>query len=91
MLYCECDKAQYGSLDSDRLSYLKLSKFLPDLGFEPNPFEPCWFNKTVKGSQPSVIFHVNNLKISHVESKVVDEFIQQVDAEYGREATLTIM
>ena len=64
------------------MSYLKLSKFLYDLGFEPNSFEPCWFNKTVNGSQLSVIFHVDDLMISHAESNVVDEFIQQVDAEY---------
>ena len=91
VLYCECDKALYGSLDSGRLSYLKLSKFLSDLGFQPNPFEPCWFNKDVNGKQLSVIFHVDDLKISHAEPSVVDEFIRQVDHEYGKEAPLTIM
>ena len=90
VLYCECDKAIYGSLDSGRLSYLKLSKFLEVNEFVPNPFEPCWYNKEVNGSQLSVMFHVDDLKISHRDPKVVDAFIDLIDDEYGKEAPLTV-
>ena len=90
VLYCECDKCLYGSLDSGKLSYLKLSKFLEENGFVPNPFEPCWFNKVVDGHQLSVIFHVDDLKVSHKDPSVVDAFIALVDSEYGKEAPLTV-
>jgi len=49
-LYCECDKTLYGSLDSGKLSYLKLSKLLEENGFTPNPFESCWYNKIVENN-----------------------------------------
>lgn len=89
-LYCECDKTLYGSLDSGKLSYLKLSKFLAENGFAPNPFEPCWYNKMVDGHQLSVIVHVDDLKISHKDPGVVSDFINLIDAEYGKEAPLTV-
>ena len=90
VLFCECDKALYGSLEAGKLSYLKLVRFLAKLGFAPNPYEPCWHNKTVDGYQLSVIFHVDDLKISHRDPAVVDSFIRLVNAEYGKEAPLTV-
>ncbi len=89
-LYCECDKTLYGSLDSGKLSYLKLSKLLEESGFTPNPFEPGWYNKIVENNQLSVIAHIDDLKISHKNPKVVDEFIALIDAEYGKETPLTL-
>ena len=64
ILFSEGNKTLYGSLPSGRLSYLKLCKLLLDNGFVANPYEPCWFNKMVKGGQLSVIFHVDDLKVS---------------------------
>ena len=90
VLHCECDKCLHGSLDSGKLSYLKLSKFLEVNGFEPNPYESCWCNKVTNGHQLSIIFHVDDLKISHKDPKVVDDFIKSVDSEYGKEAPLTL-
>ena len=90
VLFSECKKTLYGSLQSGKLSYLKLCKLLLDNGFVANPYEPCWFNKMVKGAQLSVLFHVNNLKISHVDPAAVDAFIALTDREYGQEAPLTV-
>ena len=37
-----------------------------------------------------MIWHVDDLKISHVESKVVDDFIALLEQEFGNDGPLTI-
>ena len=32
-----------------------------------------------------VVWHVDNLKVSHSQMSVVEDFISQMDAEYGQE------
>ena len=90
VLYNECDKCLYGSVESGKLSNDKLCGILEVNGFQPNPFEPCWYNKMVNGHQLSVIFHVDDLKVSHKDPKVVDDFFQLLDSEYGKEVPLTV-
>ena len=70
--------------------YLKFSKLLSENGFVPNPFEPCWYSKMVDGYQLSVIIHVDDLKMSHKDPRVVSDFINLIDTEYGKEASLIV-
>jgi hypothetical protein len=42
----------------------------------------CVANKIVKGKQIIICFHVDDCKISHKYSKVVDETIKWLQAEY---------
>ena len=46
-------------------------------------------NKVVNGQQLTVVWHVDDLKISHKEVAVVDAFIAQLEVEFGKEAPLT--
>ena len=41
-------------------------------GFVLNPYDVCVANKEINGSQCTVIWHVDELKISHRDPKVVD-------------------
>jgi hypothetical protein len=59
-------------------------------GFEPNPYDPCVANKIVNGKQCTVIWHVDDLKITHAEQEVVDEVTELLNKEYGKHAPLTI-
>ena len=43
-------------------------------GFEINPYNPCVVNKRVNGKQLTVMWHVDDVKSSHVDSKVNDIF-----------------
>jgi len=36
-------------------------------GFTINPYDQCIANKTINGRQCNIIWHVDDLKISHVE------------------------
>ncbi len=76
ILYVHIIKAIYGLLASAMLFYQKLAADLQGYGFQINPYDPCVANKTVNGNQLTVSWHVDDLKISHKDSKVVDEFLQ---------------
>ena len=43
----------------------------------------------VNGKQCMVLWHVDNLKISHVNSSVVDKVITKLEQEFGKEAPIT--
>jgi hypothetical protein len=36
----------------------------------------------------TVAWHVDDLKVSHVQSSVVDQFIADIDSEFGKETPL---
>ena len=40
----------------------------------------------VNGKQLTVLWHVDDLKISHVDSTVVDHILDELDLEFGKEA-----
>ena len=82
IIYVELLKALYGLLESSFLFYKKLSKDLRDDGFIINPYDPCVANKIVEGKQLTVTWHVDDLKVSHVKTKVVDEFINWAQHKY---------
>ena len=78
-------KALYGCLNSGKLFWKNLTNVLSKkMGFELNPYDSCVMNKTINGKQCTVMFHVDDLKISHAEESVVDDVIQQLEAVYGK-------
>eukprot|EP00957_Ditylum_brightwellii_P097935 7458768-Ditylum_brightwellii.AAC.1 len=58
-------KALYGCLKSALLFYKRLVKDLIDQEFELNPYDPCVANKIVNGKQPTVTWHLDDLKVLH--------------------------
>ena len=48
------------------------------MGFEVNPCDPCAANKVVNGSQCAVVWHVDDLKVSHKGEAVVTYFAQKL-------------
>ena len=57
-------------------------KSLVKQGFKLNLYDGCVANKIVKGKQITMCFHVDDCKLSHEHSKVVDETIKWLRAEY---------
>ncbi len=47
------------------LYYKKFVKSLTKHGFKLNPYDGCVANKSVKGKQMTVCFHVDDCKLSH--------------------------
>jgi hypothetical protein len=72
VLYVQMMRAIYGMLDAALLWYAKFRGELEQIGFKFNPYDPCVANHTEKGSQHTLLFHVDNLKSSHKDPKVND-------------------
>jgi len=41
------------------------------MGFVANPFDQCVSNKVIGGRQCTILWHVDDIKVSNVDSKVV--------------------
>jgi hypothetical protein len=82
ILYVEMQKALYGMLKSALLFYKKLVGDLEGAGFKLNPYDPCVANKIVNGTQMTVIWHVDDLKISHKNPEAVTKVIKYLDGIY---------
>ena len=85
-IYVKLQKALYGTLQASLLFWKNLTKMLKDSGFKINPYDWCVANKIVNGKQLTVVWHVDKLKISHVDDKVVTGCINMLDKKYGWEA-----
>jgi hypothetical protein len=46
-------------------------------------------NKDINGSQCTILWHVDDLKISHADPEVVTEMIDLLEKEFGKKAPLT--
>ena len=80
-------KALYGSIKSDLLWYHFFTSTLKDDGFIVNPYDLCVTNKRVNGKPCTITWYVNDLKISHVHGKVVENTINIIELRYG---TMTV-
>jgi len=66
-----------------------LSNTLKEWGFKINEYNQCVANKTINGRLCTVIWHVDDLKISHVDKKVVEDIIGLLNEKFGKESPLT--
>ena len=90
-MYMELLKALYGTLRAARLFWQKLSKKLIDeWGFVPNKYDDCVVNKMVNGQQMTVVWHVDDLKVSHVDGTEVEKFVRQMEETFGKDTPLTV-
>merc|ERR1712197_170938 len=84
VIYVYLLKALYGLMEAALMFYQKLIKDLKKRGFKPNPYDPCVVNKEVNGSQFTITFHVDDLKLSHKDPEVVSEMISYLRKLYER-------
>ena len=52
---------------------------LKNLGFELNPYNLCVANKTINDRQCTIVWHVDDNKISHVYVDVVKDVIAKIE------------
>ena len=89
-IYCKVNVAIYGTLKAALLFWKKLSGSLKQRGFIINPYDWCVANKNINGKQCTIVWHVDDLKISHVDPAVNDEIIASLNAEYGQVGEMTV-
>jgi hypothetical protein len=59
-------------------------------GFEIKPYDWCVANKMIDGKQCTVLWHVDDLKISHINPDVNTSIVELIKAESGKESPITI-
>jgi len=89
VLYARLNKALYGTLRAALQFYNLLTKVLTSWGFKLNKYDRCVANKMINGKQCTIVWHVDDLKISHVERGVVEQIIEDLNTEFGKHKPLT--
>jgi hypothetical protein len=89
VLFAKLKKALYGTLQAALIFWKDLTRVLESWGFELNPSDNCMANAQINGSQCTVLWHVDDLKISHLDPNVVSNIIPKLNERYGREVPLT--
>jgi hypothetical protein len=91
VLYVELQKALYGMLQASLLFWENLTEFLTqELGFEVNPYDSCVVNKIIDGKQCTILWHVDDLKLSHVKQEVLEEVADKINARYGQQTPIVV-
>jgi len=91
VFYVKLEKALYGTLQGVLLFWKELTAFLcVELGFEINPYDSCVANKQIDGKQCTVLWHVDDLKISHVNQAVLDDLLGKINGRFGKETPITV-
>jgi hypothetical protein len=89
VLYVQVLKAIYGMLLSAIIWYRKFHGGLESERFKFNPYDPCFANQPKKGSQQTIIFHMDDLKSSHKDARINDQFDKWLQTKYGEHGKVT--
>jgi hypothetical protein len=81
-------KAIYGTLLGACLFYDKLRGLSEEWGLIINDYDECTFNKMINGKQLTVQFHVDDLRISHMEDNVIINMVKDLNGIFGQDGTL---
>ena len=76
-------KALYRMMMSSLLFYRHFRSDLESIGFKVNPYDICVANRQVNGSQQTVTWHVDDVKVSHINPQVNEEFYKWCENKYG--------
>jgi hypothetical protein len=81
-LLVQCQNALHGTMVASILYYRKIFKNLTDIDFVINPYDLCVANKKIEGNQMTICFHVDECKLSHRKTKVMEIMIEYLRQEY---------
>ena len=83
-MYVKLKKALYGKIQAALLFWKNMTKSLFSWGFKIIPYNWHVANKTVNRQQLIVEWHVDDIKISHVDKNVVSTMISKLNKRYGK-------
>jgi hypothetical protein len=92
VIYVKLQKALYGTLQAALLFWENLTEFLltTELGFTLNLYDSCVVNKMIDSKQCTIIWQVDNLKLSHVKQSVLEDIADKLNTKYGQETPLAM-
>ena len=75
-------KAIYRCVESSLLWYSHFMDNIRELGFKVNQYESCVANKEINGSTCTISWYIDDVKVSHCNTRVVDDVITQMRDKY---------
>ena len=89
-MHAESKKAIYVTIEASLLLSRKFSKSLEDMGYQRNEYDWYVMNNKFNCKKFTILWHHEDLNMSHVDSNVVSGVPADIDAEYGIIAKMTI-
>ena len=83
-MYVRHSKAMYRTLNVALIYYRKNPKELREYGFVINPYDPCVANKWTSEGQLHVVWHVDDMKVSHKNKEEMKKFVEYMKVIYGK-------
>jgi len=85
----KCATAQEkGRHQTALLFWQLLLETLTDWGFKLNEYDKCVTNKTIDCKQCTIIWNLDDLKISHMDCTIVEDMISKLNEKFGQESPL---
>ena len=84
-IYLRLKRSLYSCAQSSLLWYKLLTKTLvKKMGSTLNPYDGCVANKIIECKQATIVWCVDDLKISHVSKSVVTTLVHQIESLFGK-------
>ncbi len=84
MPYLRLLKALCGCIKSALLWYFLITGKLKERGFTLNPFDPCFANSMIKGTQCTAGWYIDDTKITHVNPDMVTQVEAAIEESFGK-------
>ena len=72
-------KAIYGTLEASLLFWAKHSIRLEEMGYQRNEYNWCAMHKIIEDKLCAILWHVDDLKKSHVKPAVISRVLADID------------
>jgi hypothetical protein len=82
-IYLRLTRALYGCILSAQQFWKHLSTNLLSNGYVLIKYDPCVANKEIDGSQITIVWHVDDLKISNKKGEVIENEVKWQETIYG--------
>ena len=83
VLYLSLLKSLYGFMESVLLWYFIYSKTLKSQESLINPYDKCIANSTIKDKQCTIVWYVDDNKVSHVDEEVNTKVFETISEHFG--------
>ena len=90
VVYLRLKKALYGCIKSAMLWYNLFTENLEEMGFKINPYDTCVANTTINRNQCTIVWYVDDLKVSHIDRQVVLDVLQETEDRFHGNLTVTM-
>jgi len=85
-MYVKLKKSLYGTLQAGMTFWKTLTAKRVSMGLMVNPYDECVKNKVIGERQCTILWHMDDIKVSNVDSQVVSEVLGELEKEYGKGA-----